>query len=412
MSGATRIEPDIGFKKELIGAGGDTLTKCFQCGTCVVACPLSPDTDPFPRKEVLWAQWGLKDRLMADPDVWLCHQCNDCAQLCPREANPGDVLAVVRQSVVENYASPGFLAKWLAAPRWLPLLFAIPAVLMLVAIAATGGFRAGSADHHGFFAGGILAEGGGLKSPPNFDYFFAHYPIILFFTGFVILSLVGALSGLVRYWNTMKATFPGNPDEGNPSLLGCAVAAIKDILTHKKFRECEATANRYWGHFLLFYGFAGMFVTTALAALLYYIAEYPFGFFHPVKLLGNVSGVVFLVGLGLVIAERLKAGKTAPRSGYVDWLFIVVIGATVVTGIICQAARLAGMAAPAYVWYFIHLLFVFFLLVYLPYSKFAHLFYRTVAMMYAHSSGREREGIAGQSGAEQPQTDEQEQNAA
>jgi quinone-modifying oxidoreductase subunit QmoC len=93
--------------------------------------------------------------------------------------------------------------------------------------------------------------------------------------------------------------------------------------------------------------------------------------------------------LAIVVVERLKPGKLAPRSGYSDWLFIAVIGMTVVTGAICQAARLANAPFPAYAWYFAHLLFVFFLLVYLPYSKFAHLLYRTAAMMYCRYSGRE-----------------------
>ena len=406
MSEAQRIEPDMQFKKRLLAAGGETLKKCYQCGACTVACPLSPDREPFPRKELLWAQWGLKDRLLKDGDIWLCHQCNDCSQLCPREANPGDVLAVVRQSAIEHYSTPGLLARLVATPKGLPVLLGVPAVLMLLVIWLTGGFSAQPAEEAHWVADGIFAPadaGGGFKLPVNFDHFFAHYPVTFFFVAFVGLAVLGAIVGLLRFWKDLNAGTAAAGEVGE-SLGASITGTVKDLLTHKKFKDCDATANRYWGHLLLFYGFAGMVLTTALAAVLYYVASYPFAWYHPVKILGNVSGAVFLVGLGMVLIERLKGGKLAPNSNYSDWLFIVVIGATVLTGIICQVARLAGSAVPAYGWYFVHLLLVFFLLAYLPYSKFAHLLFRTVAYVHARHSGREAEAkTAAPQAAEAPE---------
>ncbi len=95
------IEPDLEFIKEVGALGGEDLKKCYQCATCSVACAISPDNKPFPRKEMIAASWGLKDKLVGNSDIWLCHNCGDCSTRCPREAKPADVLAAVRSSATE-----------------------------------------------------------------------------------------------------------------------------------------------------------------------------------------------------------------------------------------------------------------------------------------------------------------------
>ncbi|OPZ07262.1 MAG: sn-glycerol-3-phosphate dehydrogenase subunit C [candidate division BRC1 bacterium ADurb.BinA364] len=380
MSEAIRIEPDLQFKRELIERGGQTLRQCYQCGTCTVVCPLSPDRNPFPRKEVLWAQWGLKERLLGDPDIWLCHQCNDCSVNCPREASPGDILALLRQSAIERYAVPGALARWVRDPRMLWILLLIPAALILLMVGATGGF-------------GKIAQ----SDKVDFNAFFSHWPLVFFFTGFVALSLLGALAGLRRFWSEMRKQAPPESGQLSAGAVQGFAGAIRDILSHGQFKKCEATARRYWGHLLMFYGFLGLLVTTSLAAVFFITGDivgkelYPFPLWHPVKILGNVSGLAFIAGWILVSLERIRQTNATPLSLYSDWLFLWALFLCVATGFLAQNARFANLALTGYSLYYIHLVLVFFLLVYLPHSKFAHILYRTVAMAYARVSGRENE---------------------
>jgi quinone-modifying oxidoreductase subunit QmoC len=61
----------------------------------------------------------------------------------------------------------------------------------------------------------------------------------------------------------------------------------------------------------------------------------------------------------------------------------------VASGFATEILHYLRMSPHRHVAYLIHLVFVFSLLVYLPYSKFAHLLYRTTAMVMAERYGRE-----------------------
>ncbi|HHF52887.1 MAG TPA: heterodisulfide reductase subunit E, partial [candidate division WOR-3 bacterium] len=117
-----KVDPELKVIKEIQAVGGETLKKCYQCATCSTVCPLSTDEAPFPRKQMILAQWGFKDRLLNDPAIWLCHQCGDCSKYCPREANPGDVMAALRLSVIKEATPFKFLHTFFNNAWGFPIL--------------------------------------------------------------------------------------------------------------------------------------------------------------------------------------------------------------------------------------------------------------------------------------------------
>ncbi|MCP4633209.1 MAG: heterodisulfide reductase, partial [candidate division Zixibacteria bacterium] len=110
---------------------------------------------------------------------------------------------------------------------------------------------------------------------------------------------------------------------------------------------------------------------------------------NPFKILGVLSGIAILIGGSLLIFRRWTNKDDVGANGYADYLFLYMVFFVGLTGMFSWLTRLTGIPMLAYVNYFIHMVTVFFLLWYMPYSKFAHMIYRTLALVYAKSIGRE-----------------------
>lgn len=104
---ATREDLDVNFKQQVIDAGADTLSICFQCGTCTGACPSGRRTPYRVRQLVRRSLMGFKEDLIADDTIWMCSTCYECQERCPRGIKIVDIVKIVR-----NYASQaGYMAQ-------------------------------------------------------------------------------------------------------------------------------------------------------------------------------------------------------------------------------------------------------------------------------------------------------------
>jgi quinone-modifying oxidoreductase subunit QmoC len=359
------IQPDIDFIQQAKKISGSSLKECMQCGECTVVCSISPEDKPFPRKEIIWTGWGLKDKLLGNPDLWLCHQCGDCSTHCPRGINPADILSALRLINYLHYARPKFLARILSSAGYFPLTLAIPVIIILA----------------------IIYVAGTLKIPPgpvNFSKFFPHAWLNTSFLSFTFLVIGISLTGLRSFWSDLKNNYPC------PKRLGIFKsirAVISDTITHSNFSSCKTQKHRKISHMMVFYGFIMLLAVTVLAIIAVIRNKYPLPFLSPVKMLGNFAAMLLITGLSIMIYQRLFNKKTVGKSNYSDWLLLVSFYLLTLSGVFLEVGRFLNWSI-SYHFYVFHLVCVWYIIIYAPYMKFGHFIYRFVAMVYAESRGR------------------------
>ncbi len=386
---ARSIEPDVKFVREVIGAGGTDLKKCFQCATCSVVCNITPDDHPFPRKEMIWAQWGLKEKLVADPDIWLCHQCNDCTAQCPRGAKPGRVMQAVAKMTIPSLSKPGFLAKGVGNPSMIAIMAAIPLIIVGLAVGLLGHFN----PPRGERVDGKLEHAGQIV----YGQLLGHWSIVGVFSTFFVISIIVFALGIRNYWVMMKrhAAEEGSPVTGSGAAQVGPV--ISEIAVHKRFGKCDETKDRKISHLFILYAFVLLFLATIASTV---FTDFPLlwggtGSVSPyptisvVKLFGYSGAIAGIIGIGLIMFNRFKHQVRVGLGSYFDWLLIIVIALLMITGIGSAAFRLGDIGVLAYPTYFIHLSLVMFLFIYAPFSKMSHMVYRATAMAFARTAGRD-----------------------
>jgi ferredoxin len=361
---------------EIKKLGAFDLEACYSCGTCSAICPLSKDAVSFPRRMIRYSLLGLEKRILSAPEPWLCYYCGECSDSCPRQAEPAALMMALRRFATRRYAlgraADAVYSSLASVFTWI-LLSA--AALVAIFLNYSPDMNRGKVDFLSFISLDRIHDAG------------------LVLVGFIVLVSAAQIWILFRNLHGLPAR--RDRDVGTQAVPPAGVfaldakkagvsafQALKEAVLQSRFSECSDDRLRRLAHMGVSWGFMGMFLATLIIlGVDYSLLPFP----RWVSLaVGSVSGIACTLGLGYYFFLRMKkktaVGKYSHPS---DWAFLILLALSVLSGYVMLFFRFTGMPMAAYGTFAFHLVVVFDLLVTFPFSKFAHVIYRPVALWLA-----------------------------
>jgi len=96
--------------------GGETITNCYQCGTCTSSCPVARVTNRFnPRKLIVKSLRGRRDDVLTGEMIWLCCSCFNCQERCPQRVEIADLIYALRNIAISEGNVPNIYSEFVSA---------------------------------------------------------------------------------------------------------------------------------------------------------------------------------------------------------------------------------------------------------------------------------------------------------
>ncbi|MBM4293312.1 MAG: heterodisulfide reductase [Deltaproteobacteria bacterium] len=92
------------FKEEVAREPGcQHLLRCFSCGVCTAACPVSEiEPDFSPSLIIRQILYGLRRPLLSSPALWHCARCARCSFQCPQDVRFLDIIQGLRHMAIRE----------------------------------------------------------------------------------------------------------------------------------------------------------------------------------------------------------------------------------------------------------------------------------------------------------------------
>ena len=364
---SNKVDPNL--IKELKEFGLSDASKCYHCGNCTATCPLSTPENTFPRRFMRYAQLGQKDKIMSSPEPWLCYYCGDCSAKCPRGADPGETMMVMRRYLTSLYDWTGFSRKFYTSETF--EIAAVSVVAVLVGL-------------------GLLIWG--MKAPninwlhPDLNSVWPSHDIEIADLGMAAILSFLLLGNVFRCFKFIM----GDLAFKVPISMYAKEAKelIIHVLTQKRFGQCT-DRMQWFVHLMIMTGYASVFLMVvvlvnglSIESLRFQRGwpEYPL--WHPIRLVGYYATFAIMYGTTYAIIGRLKKTKPVYKNSHpTDWMFLILLQLTTMTGIFIHFTRLLDWPFPTYALYIIHMMVAIPMLVLeVPFAKWAHLAYRPLVI--------------------------------
>lgn len=336
---------------------------CFSCGNCAGVCTLTEGEHAFPRKLMRYAQLGLKDKILQSPEPWLCYYCGECSEKCPRGAEPGETMMAMRRYLTSLYDWTGFARRFYSS-----LTFEAGAVLAVALLVGLAFF---------LFHGPVVRERVALNVfAPNTVIEVLDLAMAAALSSILLISIYRCFRSVMGDLKT-KVPLKTYILQGKQFLI--------HALTQKRFGDCR-DRKQWWVHLLIMTGYSSVFLMV-VAGIRWFQRDQVIAPGYPalslaMSLVGYYATFAILYGTTYALIGRIKKSKAPYRNSHsTDWMFLILLQLTTLTGILVHFSVWLGLPTPTYVIYVIHLMIAVPMLVLeVPFAKWAHLAYRPLVL--------------------------------